>query len=185
MQWWVAPGQRSMRRSSIVSFRLLAGSLLRTGSLSLLLVLASSVASSCVVSNQGPPGTQPDIPLPPREPRPEPAVQEGPAQVSARHILISYRGAMRAAPYIEREKEEARTFAEELQKRAAGGEDFSKLAEENSDDPGSAAQGGSLGTFSRDQMVREFADTAFALEIGDVSEVVESPFGFHVILRDE
>lgn len=149
------------------------------------LALACSQVSSCVVSNQGPPGTQPDIPLPPRESRPEPPVQEGPAQVSARHILISYRGAMRAAPYIEREKAEAMKFAGELQARAAGGEDFSKLAEENSDDPGSAAKGGSLGTFTRDQMVREFADVAFALQIGEVSKVVESPFGFHVILRDE
>jgi parvulin-like peptidyl-prolyl isomerase len=92
---------------------------------------------------------------------------------------------MRAAPYIERSKEEAQAFAEELEKQAKAGDDFGKLASEHSDDPGSAAKGGSLGTFGRNQMVKEFADTAFALKIGEVSGVVESPFGFHIIVRDE
>lgn len=142
--------------------------------------------TGCVVSNSGPPGTPPDIPLPPQQSSLSlPSAQEGPAEVSARHILISYQGAMRAAPYIDRTKDEAKKFAEELQKRAQGGEDFSKLAEEHSDDPGSAAKGGDLGSFGRGQMVKEFADTAFALKIGEVSQVVESPFGFHVIVRDQ
>ncbi len=92
---------------------------------------------------------------------------------------------MRAAPYVDKTKEEAKQFAEELRKQALAGEDFAKLAETNSDDRGSAAAGGSLGSFTREQMVPEFSNAAFALEVGGVSKVVESPFGFHVILRQE
>jgi parvulin-like peptidyl-prolyl isomerase len=127
------------------------------------------------------------IPLPKERAESEDRVAElnrGPAEISASHILIAYRGAMRAAPYVQRTKEEALALAEELQKRAVQGEDFAALAQEHSDDRGSAAQGGSLGTFRRDQMVPEFSKAAFALEVGDVSAVVESGFGFHVIKRD-
>ena len=127
------------------------------------------------------------IPLSPEQEEAESMAQapEGPARIAARHILVSYKGAMRAAAYIERTKDEAAQFAEDLRGRAAGGEDFSALAKDNSDDRGSAAAGGSLGTFERHQMVPEFSEAAFALEIGEVSKVVESPFGFHVIKRDE
>jgi PPIC-type PPIASE domain len=145
--------------------------------------------NSCVVSTYGGTGTPPDVPLPPEQPSTASAStqlkQGGPLEIGASHILISYKGAMRAAPYVDRTKAEARQFAEELRKQALAGEDFAKMAENNSDDRGSAAAGGSLGTFSREQMVPEFSNAAFDLEIGGVSEVVESPFGFHVILRQQ
>lgn len=61
------------------------------------------------------------------------------------------------------------------------GADFAELAEEHSDDPGSAARGGDLNYFPRDRMVPEFAEAAFALEPGQLSEAVRSPFGWHLI----
>jgi parvulin-like peptidyl-prolyl isomerase len=90
---------------------------------------------------------------------------------------------LRAKPEISRSKEEAQKRAEEVRKKAAAGADFGKLAGEYSDGP-SGPKGGSLGSFSRGSMVKPFADAAFSLEAGGVSEVVETRFGFHVIKRD-
>jgi hypothetical protein len=146
------------------------------------------LCGGCVISTYGGPAEEPQIPLAPEKVASSEAtavVPEGPAEIGARHILISYRGAMRAAPYIKRTKEEAAELANQLREQAVSGTDFTVLAEENSDDPGSAAQGGSLGQFSRAEMVPEFSNAAFVLEIGGVSEVVESPFGFHIIQRTE
>lgn len=98
-------------------------------------------------------------------------------QIHAAHILIEV-----AEDSTEETREEAREQAESLLNRARGGEDFAELAAQFSDDTGSAANGGSLDWFGRDRMVSEFADAAFALESpGDLSEVVETSFGFHII----
>src|SRR5690606_1996834 len=109
------------------------------------------------------------------------APDDGPTEISASHVLVAYKGATRAAPYIDRTKEQALALALEIQEKAASGADFGELAKQHSDDPGSAANGGSLGTFDRSQMVQEFSEAAFVLPIGGISDVVESPFGFHVI----
>ncbi len=99
-----------------------------------------------------------------------------PEQVRASHILI------RTDPSAsEADRKAAREKAEALRKRAVAGEDFATLAKENSEDPGSAPNGGDLGFFTRDRMVKPFADAAFALEKGKVSDVVETRFGYHVI----
>ncbi|MCI0410418.1 MAG: peptidylprolyl isomerase, partial [Acidobacteria bacterium] len=66
-------------------------------------------------------------------------------------------------------------------KRVRSGEDFAKVAKEVSEDS-TASSGGDLGYFTRDQMVREFADATWALKVGQISDPVRSPFGFHVIL---
>ena len=76
---------------------------------------------------------------------------------------------------------EARRRIEEILERARAGEDFAQLAMEHSEDPGSAQAGGDLGWFRRGAFVDEFEDTAFGLLEGNVSDVVETPFGFHII----
>jgi hypothetical protein len=102
---------------------------------------------------------------------------DGPgAEIRARHILLRIPADAQPA-----QREELRQQAEALRARAAGGEDFAALAREHSQDPGSAARGGDLDYFGRGRMVAPFEEAAFALEPGQVSQVVESPFGYHVI----
>ena len=95
----------------------------------------------------------------------------------ASHILIS---AAKTAPAVERDKAKAR--AQELlagvRKAPAS---FADTARKNSQDPGSAAKGGDLDFFARGSMVKPFEDAAFTLKKGDISEVVESDFGYHII----
>jgi peptidyl-prolyl cis-trans isomerase C len=89
-------------------------------------------------------------------------------EVKARHILVETEA-------------EAKAALERLKK----GEDFAKVAAELSKDPGSGKEGGDLGWFEKGRMVPEFADAAFKLEKGQLSEPVKSQFGFHVIRVDD
>ena len=116
---------------------------------------------------------------------PPPAATAAPAaeRVSASHILVAYKGSRRAAATVTRTKDEAKKRAEQLLARARKGDDFGQLARENSDDPTAKARSGDLGTFDRSMMVKEFSDPAFALKPGQVSAVVETDFGFHIIKR--
>jgi peptidyl-prolyl cis-trans isomerase C len=103
-----------------------------------------------------------------------PKKYEQPEQVRASHILI------RTA------ESDAKAKAEAILKELRSGADFAKLAKEKSQDPGSAAKGGELGFFARGRMIKPFEDTAFGMsKAGDISDVIESPFGFHVIRLDE
>ncbi len=100
----------------------------------------------------------------------------GPAksEVGARHILI------RTSDEVS--VDSARAVVASLAARVAAGEDFAELAQEYSEDPGSGARGGDLGTFGRGRMVPQFEEAAFALAaVGDVSGPVESRFGVHLI----
>lgn len=85
-------------------------------------------------------------------------------EVRARHILV-----------------EGEEDAKKIMARVKGGEDFGKIAKETSKDPGSGAEGGDLGYFTKDRMVPEFAEAAFAAKVGDVAGPVKSQFGWHVI----
>ncbi|MBM6593390.1 peptidylprolyl isomerase [Microvirga sp. BT291] len=89
-------------------------------------------------------------------------------EVRARHILV------------ENEDEAKKAY-----QRVKGGEDFAKVAGELSKDPGSKTDGGDLGFFTKDRMVEAFADAAFKLDAGQISEPVKSQFGWHVIKVEE
>ncbi len=78
-----------------------------------------------------------------------------------------------------------RSKAEDVLKRVRAGEDFAKLAKEFSTDPGSKEKGGDLGWFGHGQMVPEFEQAAFALQPGQVSDLVQTKFGYHIIKVDE
>ena len=95
-------------------------------------------------------------------------------EVTARHILIGAQDADDTA------KAAAKAKAEGLRKELIAGADFAELAAKNSDCP-SKAEGGSLGSFGRGRMVPAFETAAFALATNAISEVVETPFGFHII----
>lgn len=99
--------------------------------------------------------------------------------VKASHILCGVDA--NASP---EEKKKAKEKAEALLKRVKAGEDFAKLAKENSTCP-SSAQGGDLGFFGKGQMVPSFEKAAFALKPGEVSDVVETQFGYHIIKLTE
>ena len=123
----------------------------------------------------------PPAPAPTPPPKPAPPPEE---KVTASHILISFKGAKMADAKVTRTKDEAKKLATDLAKKAKGPkEDFGALAKKNSDDKGSATNGGDLGEFTRPRMVKPFSDAAFALKVGEVSGIVESDFGFHVIKR--
>lgn len=89
------------------------------------------------------------------------------------HILITEEGS---------DKETARKKADELRAQIVEKPaDFAKIARQHSQDPGSAAQGGDLGFFARGAMVAAFEDAAFALKEGEISPVIETEFGFHIL----
>ena len=82
-------------------------------------------------------------------------------------------------------KEEAKQKAQAILERVRKGEDFAKLARENSDDPGSKEKGGEYDFFGKGRMVPEFEETAFKLNPGQISDLVETQFGFHIIQLEE
>lgn len=100
-------------------------------------------------------------------------------KAKARHILIAYKGATRAAETVTRSKAAAKKEANSLLRKAKRGSDFAALARENSDGP-SASRGGELPEFVREEMVAPFSDYVFKNRVGAIG-VVETEFGFHVI----
>ena len=107
-------------------------------------------------------------------------------QVKARHILIAFKGSPAADPAKpELTEEQAKAKAEAIQKQLAGGANFEELAKKESDDKGSGARGGDLGPFTRGQMVEEFEKAAFSAKVGEISPVVRTQFGYHIIKVDE
>ncbi len=98
--------------------------------------------------------------------------------VSLSHIFIE--------PVASTEQQDKiRPQAEAILERIRAGEDFAALAKEYSQDPGSASRGGDLGFFGRGTMVPAFEDVAFSLKVGEVSGLVQSQFGFHIIRVEE
>lgn len=94
-------------------------------------------------------------------------------------------GSERAPTSVVRSREQALSVAQEVLRRARSNEDFARLAIEFSDEPGAGNRGGSLGRFGRGQMVPAFEAAVFNLDVGQISDIVETPFGFHIIQRTE
>jgi peptidyl-prolyl cis-trans isomerase C len=97
------------------------------------------------------------------------------SQVRASHILISVDSSATKA-----QKDTAKKEIEALLSRIKGGEDFAAIAKEKSQCP-SSANGGDLGFFSKGDMVKPFEDAAFSMKPGEISNIVESQFGYHII----
>ena len=101
--------------------------------------------------------------------------EEYAGEISAKHILISTNSMS---------DEEALNKAKDLINKLNDGADFSTLAKENSDDPGSKENGGDLGYFGKGQMVTEFEEAAFALKVDEYTkEPVKTSYGYHIILK--
>ncbi len=128
----------------------------------------------------------------PVEPTPAPAPPGPPGAAGAadaetfgaKHLLVMYKGSRRAPETITRSKDEALARAKEaLAKAKAPGAKFEDLVSDYSDEPGAGKRGGNLGNFRRGAMVKEFQDALDKMKVGDLSDVVETPFGYHVIQR--
>jgi hypothetical protein len=151
---------------------------------SLLAVVTASACDGTLTGTHASRGTLPAL-------SPEPAssaparVAEGPSQIAARHLLVMHRDSRSAPPTILRTRAEARARAEKALAAVKAGAVFEDIVAEYSDEPGAAERGGDLGKFPRRQMVKKFSDAAFLLQVGEVSGVVETDFGFHVIKRTE
>lgn len=102
------------------------------------------------------------------------------SQVRASHILLMYKGSARST--ASRSKDEALALIQDLKTQIDAGASFADLAKAHSDCP-SGASGGDLGMFGRGQMVKAFEDTTYAMEIGAISDLVETEFGYHLITR--
>jgi peptidyl-prolyl cis-trans isomerase C len=113
-----------------------------------------------------------------------PAKFEQPEMVRASHILIGTRDQATGGELTDDQKKAKLKLAEDIRKRVLAGEDFAKLAKEYSDDPGSKDNGGEY-TFPRGQMVPEFEAAAFSLGTNQVSDVVTTQFGYHIIKLSE
>ena len=159
-------------------------------------LLGCFALSACQAFTAGEPVSEPD-PATARKapPRPEKAAgaekakeaapNEPAEQATASHILIRYAGALRTSAEITRTKDDARKLADDLWRKAsAPGADFAALANQYTEDPSGKGRGGKLGTFPRGRMVPEFDKPLFELRPGEVSKVIETPFGFHIIHRE-
>jgi peptidyl-prolyl cis-trans isomerase SurA len=109
------------------------------------------------------------------------AFSEASAQLQSRPRLLTFEQVVMAPQASDSAKAAARAEAQALLDSIRAGGDFEALAKAHSDDPGSGEIGGDLGWFRRGAMVKEFEDAAFALADGQVSDVVETEFGFHII----
>ncbi len=108
----------------------------------------------------------------------------GHEQVEASHILVSYKGAAAAEAGVTRTKEEALARAKELKAQLDKGANFDALARAQSDGP-SKTNGGKLGAVARGDVAPSFEEKAFTMQAGQISEPVESPYGYHIIRVDK
>jgi parvulin-like peptidyl-prolyl isomerase len=108
------------------------------------------------------------------------ARREPVVEIGAREILVTYAGAWRSA--ATRSKDEARARIQQALDELKGGADFAQVASKYSDDP-NGKSGGDLGPVAKGQLIPAFEDAAFALQPGQRSDVVDTPYGFYVVER--
>jgi parvulin-like peptidyl-prolyl isomerase len=108
--------------------------------------------------------------------------RQGTLKAGVKQILVRYQGSAGAGADVTRTKEEALARIEECLKRCEQGEKFEDLAREYSEHP-SGPQGGDLGEFGPGEVAPAIEEAAFACEVGKVTGVVETPFGYHIIYR--
>jgi hypothetical protein len=111
--------------------------------------------------------------------------KDEPEKIVVKHVLVHFAGAKHARPEIKRTRGEACVRALEARSQLQGGDSFAEVVASYSDEPGAATREGSVGTIKRSDVEPAFADAAFELQRGEVSHVVETDFGFHVIMRTE
>jgi len=129
--------------------------------------------------------TKPDGKVPP------PVAPKKPEMLAGSHILIAYKGAMKAKPDVKRLKDKklpdgtpsAKEVAIDLKKKL-NAKNFAEMAKKHSEGP-SAARGGDLGAWPKGRMVPAFDKAIDGLKVGEISEPVETPFGYHVMIRNE
>lgn len=108
-----------------------------------------------------------------------------PPKIGAKHILVKYVGAKKAEETIKRSRAEACLRALEVRDKIVAGADFDEMVKEYSEEAGAASRNGSIGTVERAALVKPFADAAFELSVNQMSDIVETEFGFHLIFRTE
>ena len=108
-----------------------------------------------------------------------------PSKISVRHVLVQYVGSKYARPPVARSRDDACLRALQARDELRGGADFVEVVKKYSDEPGAASRSGSLGSVERKDVAAPFADAAFELRPKEFSDVVETDFGFHVIMRME
>jgi peptidyl-prolyl cis-trans isomerase NIMA-interacting 1 len=108
-----------------------------------------------------------------------------PDRITVKHVLVQFEGSKNAKPEIKRSRGDACLRALEARAQLQGGEPFASVVSTYSDERGAATREGSVGSVTRKDVVPPFADAAFELDRGEVSHVVETDFGYHIILRVE
>ena len=144
---------------------------------------APAPAASAAVSAASPP---PPVAPTASAVEPAPMVSALPAReiAGAAQILVAYSGAELASKTVTRTKDAAKKrAAEALAKITRDKMPFEEAAKKYSDDPGSKDLGGAIGNFEKNAMPEAFSKATFAMKVGDISEVVETPRGFHIIKR--
>jgi parvulin-like peptidyl-prolyl isomerase len=108
-----------------------------------------------------------------------------PDTIVVQHVLVAYKGSKRVPKTVVRNRLEAKARADEALAKLRAGSEFEDIVEVYSDDPGSVPRRGLLGKVHRTDLDPAFSAAAFALQVDQVSDVVETPFGFHIIKRTQ
>lgn len=125
----------------------------------------------------------------PTEPAKKEISSTGPNEVRASHLLVKHKGSRRPSSWreenITRTKDEARQILEDYRKQIEIGDSTLEDLAQKFSDCSSAKRGGDLGMFGRGQMQKPFEEAAFSLKVGQLSKIVDTESGLHIILRTE